>query len=82
MIPRQFLHRDPVATSHLIDCVGHGSGAVVDPLFPIGPYIHAAAAERTPIRFVIDTHPLADRVSADRALAEIAGALKSTQLAT
>jgi hypothetical protein len=38
MILRQFLHRDPVAISYLLGCVGHGAGAVVDPLFPIEPY--------------------------------------------
>jgi glyoxylase-like metal-dependent hydrolase (beta-lactamase superfamily II) len=74
MILRQFLHRDPVAISYLLGCVGHGTGAVVDPLFPIEPYLHTAAAEHTPIRFVIDTHLHADHVSAGRALAEAAGA--------
>ena len=53
MIPRQFLHRDPVAISYLIGCVGYGTGAVVDPLFPIEPYIHAAAAGR-PVRATTD----------------------------
>jgi len=74
MIVRQFLHRDPVAISYLIGCVGHGIGAAVDPLFPIEPYLRAAEAERTPIRFVIDTHLHADHTSAGRALAEAAGA--------
>lgn len=72
MILRQFLHRDPVAVSYLLGCVGHGAGAVVDPLFPIESYLLAAEAERTPIRFVIDTHLHADHVSAGRALAEAA----------
>lgn len=74
MILRQFLHRDPVAISYLLGCVGHGAGAVVDPLFPITPYLAASETERTPIRFVIDTHLHADHVSAGRALAEAAGA--------
>ena len=74
MILRQFLHRDPVAISYLLGCVGHGAGAVVDPVFPIEPYLQAAEAERTPIRFVIDTHLHADHISAGRALAEAAGA--------
>ena len=74
MILRQFLHRDPVAISYLLGCVGHGIGAVVDPVFPIEPYLRAAEAERTPIRFVIDTHLHADHLSAGRALAEAAGA--------
>jgi glyoxylase-like metal-dependent hydrolase (beta-lactamase superfamily II) len=74
MILRQFLHRDPVAISYLLGCVGHGAGAVIDPLFPIEPYLRAAEAERTPIRFVIDTHLHADHASAGRALAEAAGA--------
>ncbi|HZZ61658.1 MAG TPA: MBL fold metallo-hydrolase [Roseiarcus sp.] len=74
MIVRQFLHRDPVAISYLLGCVGKGVGAVVDPLFPIEPYFQAAEAERTPIRIVVDTHLHADHVSAGRALAEAAGA--------
>jgi glyoxylase-like metal-dependent hydrolase (beta-lactamase superfamily II) len=74
MILRQFLHRDPVAISYLLGCVGHGMGAVVDPVFPVEPYLRAAEAERTPIRFVIDTHLHADHLSAGRALAEAAGA--------
>lgn len=74
MIVRQFLHRDPVAISYLLGCVGQGLGAVVDPLFPIEPYLRAAEAEGTPIRFVIDTHLHADHLSAGRALADAAGA--------
>lgn len=74
MILRQFLHRDPVAISYLLGCVGHGAGAVVDPVFPVDDYLQAAEAERTPIRFVIDTHLHADHLSAGRALAEAAGA--------
>lgn len=74
MILRQFLHRDPVAISYLLGCVGHGAGAVVDPLFPIEPYLRAAQTENTPIRFVIDTHLHADHISAGRTLAEAAGA--------
>ncbi len=74
MIVRRFLHHDPVAISYLLGCVGQGMGAVVDPLFPIEPYLRAAEAERTPIRFVIDTHLHANHVSAGRALAEAAGA--------
>ena len=74
MIVRQFLHRDPIAISYLFGCVGKGLGAVVDPLFPIEPYLKAAEAERTPIRFVFDTHLHADHASAGRALAEAAGA--------
>lgn len=30
MILRQFLHRDPVAVSYLLGCIGHGAGAVID----------------------------------------------------
>lgn len=74
MIVRQFLHRDPVAISYLLGCVGKGLGAVIDPLFPIEPYLRAAEAEGTPIRTVIDTHLHADHVSAGQALAKAAGA--------
>jgi hydroxyacylglutathione hydrolase len=75
MILRQFLHHDPVAISYLLGCVGHGVRAIVDPLFPIEPYLRAVEAARTPLRFVIDTHLHADHVSAGRALAEATGAL-------
>jgi glyoxylase-like metal-dependent hydrolase (beta-lactamase superfamily II) len=74
MIVRRFLHRDPVAISYLLGCVGQGASAVVDPLFPIESYLRAAEAERTPIRFVIDTHLHADHLSAGRALAAAVGA--------
>ncbi|MDE8346748.1 MAG: MBL fold metallo-hydrolase [Acidocella sp.] len=74
MILRQFLHSDPVAASYLLGCVGHSIGAVVDPLFPIEPYLEAAEATATPIRIVIDTHIHADHRSAGRALAAAAGA--------
>lgn len=74
MILRQFLHADPTAASYLLGCVGKGAGVVVDPLFPIEPYLDTAAAAGTPIRVVIDTHLHADHRSAGRALAEAAGA--------
>ena len=74
MILRQFLHHEPVAVSYLLGCVGHGAGAVVDPLFPIQPYLEAAQATGIPIRFVIDTHLHADHRSAGRTLAAAAGA--------
>ena len=74
MILRQFLHQEPVAVSYLLGCVGMGAGAVVDPVFPIEPYLQAARALATPIRTVIDTHLHADHLSAGRALAEAAGA--------
>ncbi|MFT2095050.1 MBL fold metallo-hydrolase [Acidiphilium multivorum] len=74
MILRQFLHSDPVAVSYLVGCGGHATGAVVDPLYPIEPYLEAAASLAVPLRFVIDTHLHADHRSAGRALAEAAGA--------
>ena len=74
MILRQFLHTDPTAASYLLGCVGKGAGVVVDPLFPIEPYLQAASASATPIRLVLDTHLHADHRSAGRALAEAAGA--------
>lgn len=74
MILRQFLHNDPVAASYLLGCVGKSMGAVVDPLYPIEPYLAAAEALATPIRYVIDTHIHADHRSAGRALAATTGA--------
>ncbi len=74
MILRSFLHQDPIAISYLIGCVGKGAGAVVDPLYPLEPYLDAARAAGTPIRIVIDTHLHADHRSAGRDLAAAAGA--------
>lgn len=74
MILRQFLHQEPVAVSYLLGCVGKGAGAVIDPVFPIEPYLRAAEALATPIRTVIDTHLHADHLSAGRAVAEAVGA--------
>jgi glyoxylase-like metal-dependent hydrolase (beta-lactamase superfamily II) len=74
MILRQFLHAEPTAASYFLGCVGKAAGLVVDPLFPIDPYLEAAASAGTPIHLVIDTHLHADHRSAGRALAEAAGA--------
>ena len=74
MILRQFLHRDPVAVSYLLGCVGKGLAAIVDPVYPIEPYLDAAVAFGTPIRLVIDTHLHADHRSAGRELAAAVGA--------
>ena len=74
MILRQFLHQEPVAVSYLLGCVGKGAGAIIDPVFPIEPYLQAAEALATPIRIVVDTHLHADHLSAGRALSEAVGA--------
>ncbi|WP_332693716.1 MBL fold metallo-hydrolase [Devosia sp.] len=74
MILRQFLHTNPVGASYLLGCGGKASGAVVDPIGDIAPYL--AAAEQTGMRilYVIDTHVHADHLSSGRQLAEAAGA--------
>ena len=74
MILRQFLHADPIAVSYLFGCGGRASGAVVDPVGDLAPYLCAAETTGMRIRYVIDTHLHADHVSAGRALAEVAGA--------
>lgn len=74
MILRQFLHFDPVAASYLFGCAGKASGAVVDPIGDIEPYLEAAASTGMRILYVIDTHIHADHVSNGRALARAAGA--------
>jgi hydroxyacylglutathione hydrolase len=74
MILRQFLHSEPVAASYLFGCGGRSTGAVVDPVGDIAPYLSAAEVTGMRIRYVIDTHLHADHVSAGRALAEAAGA--------
>ncbi|HQT65851.1 MAG: MBL fold metallo-hydrolase [Acidocella sp. 20-57-95] len=74
MILRQFLHSDPIAASYFLGCVGYGIGAVVDPVFPLEPYLTAATTAGVDIRYVIDTHLHADHVSAGRALAAAAKA--------
>ena len=60
MILRQFLHSDPVAASYLFGCGGKASGAVVDPVGDIAPYLQAAQALGMRILYVIDTHLHAD----------------------
>jgi hydroxyacylglutathione hydrolase len=70
MILRQFLHTDPVAASYLVGCGGHATGAVVDPVGEVTPYMVAARETGMRIRYVIDTHLHADHLSAGRALAE------------
>ncbi|MCI3132815.1 MBL fold metallo-hydrolase [Phenylobacterium aquaticum] len=74
MILRQFLHTEPVALSYLFGCGGLATGAVVDPVGDVGPYLRAAEAAGMAIKYVIDTHLHADHLSAGRALAEAAGA--------
>jgi hydroxyacylglutathione hydrolase len=74
MILRQFLHRDPVGISYLFGCGGQASGAVVDPVGDIEPYLRASEETGMRIRFVVDTHVHADHLSAGRRLAEATGA--------
>lgn len=74
MIVRQFLHSDPVGISYLLGCGGRASGAVVDPVGDVEPYLRAAERSGMRILYVIDTHVHADHVSAGRALADAAGA--------
>ena len=74
MILRQFLHFGPVAASYLLGCASKASGAVVDPVGDIQPYLDAAAATGLRILYVIDTHIHADHISSGRALAAAAGA--------
>lgn len=75
MILRQFLHTDPViAASYIVACGGRGVSAVIDPVAETEPYLAAAEAMGTRIRYVIDTHVHADHISGGRALAERAGA--------
>lgn len=74
MILRQFLHKDPVGISYLFGCGGKATGAVVDPVGDIEPYLRAAEEVGMRIHFVIDTHVHADHISAGRQLAEASGA--------
>ena len=74
MILRQFLHHDPIGISYLFGCGGHASGAVVDPVGDIEPYLRASEETGMRIKFVVDTHIHADHFSAARQLAEATGA--------
>lgn len=71
MVLRQFLHKDPIGISYLFGCVGHASGAVVDPSEDVEFYIRAAKESGVQIRFVIDTHIHSDHLSSARKLAQI-----------
>lgn len=74
MILRQFPHSDPIAASYLLGCTGHSACAVVDPVYPIEPYLKAAETAGVKIRFVVDTHLHADHTSAGQALTAAAQA--------
>ena len=74
MILRQFLHMNPVGASYLFGCGGKSSGAVVDPIGDIAPYLQAAQDTGMRILYVVDTHIHADHASTGRQLAEAAGA--------
>jgi glyoxylase-like metal-dependent hydrolase (beta-lactamase superfamily II) len=74
MILKQFLHTDPVGISYFLGCGGQSTGAVIDPVYGIQPYLDASEATGMKINFVIDTHVHADHVSAGRALADATGA--------
>ncbi len=74
MILRQFLHHEPVGISYLFGCGGKTSGAVVDPVGDIEPYLRASEENGMHIKFVVDTHIHADHLSAGRQLAEATGA--------
>jgi glyoxylase-like metal-dependent hydrolase (beta-lactamase superfamily II) len=45
MILRQFLHHDPVGISYLFGCGGKASGAAVDPIGDLDPYLPSLRAE-------------------------------------
>lgn len=74
MILRQFLHSDPVGISYVFGCGGKATGAVIDPVGDIQPYLQAADNAGMRIHFVIDTHVHTDHLSVGRALADAAGA--------
>jgi glyoxylase-like metal-dependent hydrolase (beta-lactamase superfamily II) len=74
MIVRQFLHHDPVGISYLIGCGGHATGAVIDPVGDVKPYLRTAQETGLKLRFVVDTHVHADHLSSGRELAALTGA--------
>ncbi len=75
MILRQYLHINPaVGASYLLGCGGKASGAVVDPMGSIEPYLEDAARLGLKILYVIDTHLHADHRSSARELAAATGA--------
>ncbi|WP_027893977.1 MBL fold metallo-hydrolase [Calidithermus chliarophilus] len=75
MILRQYLHTEPaVGASYLLGCGGKASGAVVDPMGPVAPYLEDAERLGLKLRYVIDTHVHADHRSSALELARAAGA--------
>src|SRR6185312_17356918 len=64
----------PVGISYVFGCGGKATGAVIDPVSDIQPYLQAADNAGMRIHFVIDTHVHADHLSVGRALADAAGA--------
>src|SRR3954447_26350611 len=71
---RQFLHHNPVGISYLFGCGGQASGAVVDPVGDIGPYLRASEETRMGIKFVVDPPTPANPLSAAPPLAAATGA--------
>lgn len=75
MILRQYLHTDPVVgASYLLGCGSKASGAVIDPMGPITPYLEDAERLGLKLHYVIDTHVHADHRSSARELARATGA--------
>lgn len=71
MIFRQYLHDSPaIAASYLLGCGGQTSGAVIDPIGDIRPYLEDAARLGLRILYVIDTHVHADHLSSAKELCQ------------
>jgi hydroxyacylglutathione hydrolase len=75
MVLRPFLHAPGSCASYLFGCTTHGKLAVVDAHVDlVDEYVVAAAAIRSPITAVFETHVQADHVSGLPALVERTGA--------
>jgi hydroxyacylglutathione hydrolase len=75
MVLRPFLHAPGSCASYLFGCTTHGKLAVVDAHVDlVDEYVVAAAAIRSPITAVFETHVQADHVSGLPALVEQTGA--------
>ncbi len=70
---KQILHEQCGCSSYLIASRQSNEALVIDPFFPLEPYLELAANRDLRIRYVIDTHIHADHVSGNRALAKASG---------
>jgi glyoxylase-like metal-dependent hydrolase (beta-lactamase superfamily II) len=70
----QIIRKETGCAAYMIGSLETGECAVFDPLWDTQPYLDAASAQSSRIRYIIDSHSHADHVSGARRLVESCGA--------